>query len=103
MKRNVFQRLDDGNKLWHDLVDAGYDDWITVEQYANLKKCFQQRHLLQHQDGIIDQDYLNRSGDARYAIGQRLIISTDDVLSYADIVETLGERILALVQEDSSR
>ncbi|WP_300569739.1 hypothetical protein [uncultured Acetatifactor sp.] len=97
LKRNVFQRLDDGNKLWHDLVGVGYDDWITVKQYANLKKCFQQRHLLQHQDGIIDQDYLIKSGDTRYAIGQRLIISIDDVLNYADIVETLGEYILALI------
>lgn len=99
LKRNVFQRLDDGNKLWHDLVGNGYDDWITDVQYAKLRKCFQQRHLLQHQDGIVDQDYITKSGDVSYQVGQHLIIKAEDITEYAEIVETLGKRVLALLEE----
>ena len=99
MKRNVFQRLDDGNKLWHDLVGKGYDDWITDVQYAKLRKCFQQRHLLQHQDGIVDQDYISKSGDVSYQVGQHLIIKPEDITEYAGIVETLGKQVLALLEE----
>ena len=99
LKRNVFQRLDDGNKLWHDLVGKGYDDWITDVQYAKLRKCFQQRHLLQHQDGIVDQDYISKSGDVSYQVGQHLIIKPEDITEYAGIVEALGKQVLALLEE----
>ena len=98
LKRNVFQRLDDGNNLWHELVGAGYDNWITNQQYSKLKRCFQQRHLLQHQDGIVDSDYIAKSGDASYAIGQHLIIKASDIVEYADIVDTLGQKILSLLE-----
>lgn len=97
LKRNVFQRLDDGSSVWRELTGTGYDDWITPFQLAMLKKCFQQRHLLQHQDGIIDQDYITKSGDTSYQIGQHLIIKATDVLVYAEIVEILGHHVLALI------
>lgn len=99
LKRNVFQRLDDGNKLWHDLVGKGYDDWITNAQFDKLRICFQQRHLLQHQDGIVDQDYVIKSGDQSYQIGQHLMLKDEDIRKYAEIVETLGKAILALLDE----
>jgi hypothetical protein len=101
LKRNVFQRLDEGNKLWHETTGQGYDDWITDVQYRNLRKCFQQRHLLQHQDGIVDQDYITKSGDTSYQVGQHLIIKAGDVLEYADIVDDLGKHILALLEGKS--
>ena len=97
LKKNVFQRLADGSDLWKELVGKGYSDWITEEQYSKLKKCFQQRHLLQHQDGIIDQEYITKSGDTLYTMGQHLIVKTTDVDEYADIVEKLGNEILNLL------
>ena len=99
LKRNVFQRLNDGNKLWHELVGKGYDDWITDVQYAKLRKCFQQRHLLQHQDGVVDQDYITQSGDISYQVGQHLIIKPEDITEYAEIVETLGKHVLVFLEE----
>ncbi len=99
LKKNVFQRLDDGNSLWVELIGEGYHDWITPSQYASLLKCFQQRHLLQHQDGIVDRDYISRSGDTSYRVGQHLIIKKRDVSEYANIIETLGNRVLALIYE----
>ena len=92
-------RAEGQDKLWHDLVGKGYDDWITDAQYAKLRKCFQQRHLLQHQDGIVDQDYIAKSGDVSYQIGQHLIIKAVDITEYAEIVENLGKQVLALLEE----
>lgn len=101
LKRNVFQRLDDGNKLWIELSGKGYEDWISPEQYRKLRRCFQQRHLLQHQDGIVDQDYIKKSGDVSYQVGQHLIIKARDVTEYADIVEQLGRQILELLEGEN--
>lgn len=97
LKRNVFQRINDGNALWVGLVGKGYQDWITPIQYAKLQRCFQQRHLLQHQDGVVDEEYIKKSGDSSYRVGQRLIIKERDVSEYADIIETLGNHVLAFI------
>lgn len=96
LKKNVFQRLDDGDKLWIDVIGKGYLSWITVDEYTLLKKCFQQRHCLQHQDGIVDNDYIIKSGDTSYKMGQHLIIKERNVLEYADIIEKLGNEILKI-------
>lgn len=96
LRKNVFQRLDEGNGLWVGLIGEGYHDWVTPQQYSKLKKCFQQRHLLQHQDGIVNQDYITKSGDTSYCIGQRVIIKEQDISEYADIIETIGNHVLAL-------
>ncbi len=97
LKKNVFQRIDDGNALWVGLVGKGYQDWITPIQLAKLRRCFQQRHLLQHKDGVVDEEYIKKSGDSSYHVGQRLIIKERDVSEYADIIETLGNHVLALI------
>lgn len=98
LPRNVFQRLQDGSALWKNATGKGYEDWVSSYEYDKLKICFQQRHLLQHQDGIVDQDYINKSGDNSYRIGQHLRIKDTDILLYADIVEKIGAEILAISQ-----
>jgi hypothetical protein len=59
-----------------------------------LQVYFQQRHLLAHQQGIVDQDYIERSGDTTYQVGQRLIIRDAAVSEFADLVEMLGKSVI---------
>ncbi len=95
-KGNVFQRIDDGDRLWKSVCGYGYSDWLTANEYSMLKKYFQQRHVLQHNDGIVDQDYIDKSKDNSYQLGQRLIIRETDVNEFADIVDKIGKQILTL-------
>lgn len=99
LKKNVFQRLDDGNALWKEIVGKGYEDWTSASDYLLLKKCFQQRHILQHKEGIVDQEYIDKSGDTAYKVGQHLIVKKSDVLEYATIVTAIGNAILALMSD----
>lgn len=73
-----------------------YEDWISSNEYSKLKKCFQQRHCLQHKEGIVDQEYIDKSGDTSYAVGQHLIIKEKDILDYSNIVTTIGSKIIEL-------
>jgi hypothetical protein len=59
-----------------------------------LLRCFQQRHILQHKDGIIDSEYISKSGDNRYIVGQRVVIKESDVTTYAVIIKKLGDIII---------
>jgi hypothetical protein len=86
-RRNVFQNLKESSDLWRSAIGSGYEEMLTESDLDALERHFQQRHLLAHKDGIVDQQYVDRSGDTSYVVGQRLVIR-------ADAIEDLG----ALVQ-----
>jgi len=46
--------------------------------------------VLGHKQGIVDQPYIDRSGDTNYAVGQRLVIREQDVLELVDVVNRPG-------------
>lgn len=58
---------------------------------------YQQRHLLAHCEGIVDQDYIIKSGDTTYAVGQRLVIRDGAVSRLAELVTKLVEELRKLV------
>lgn len=92
-RRNSFQKLDAGSDLWLAEIGHAYVDLIGPAKLAQLKIYFQQRHLLAHQQGIVDQDYIDRSGDKTYAAGQRLLIRDSAVREFADLVEELSHEL----------
>jgi hypothetical protein len=92
-RRNAFQNLDAGSDLWRAEIGHGYVDLIGQAKLDQLSVYFQQRHLLAHQQGIVDQDYINRSGDKTYAAGQRLIIRDLAVREFADLIEELSHEL----------
>lgn len=93
LRRNLFQRLDESNLLWKEATSIGYTDTLSVGEYQTLNMYFQQRHLLEHQDGIVDQTYIDRSKDNRFAIGQRLVVSDSSVSEIISILEKLSKCI----------
>lgn len=89
-RRNVFQTVDEASKLWHKGCGKGYEDLLSSNELADLRRYFQQRHLLAHKDGIVDQDYADKSGDNAYRSGQRIVIREEDVLRLADLLDGLA-------------
>lgn len=94
-RRNAFQKLNAGSDLWAAEVGLSFVDLVGPAKLDQLKVYFQQRHLLAHQQGIVDQDYIDRSGDKSYAIGQRLVVRDSTVREFADLIEELS---LALIK-----
>lgn len=97
LKKNVFQRLADSSELWRSETGRGYDDLLTPAELAELNGLFQKRHLVAHRNGIVDQEYIDKSGDSTYAIGQRLVIKEATVLRLANLLAKLGGELRALV------
>jgi hypothetical protein len=96
-RRNAFQNLDAGSDLWRAEIGHGYADLIGQTKLDQLRVYFQQRHLLAHQQGIVDQDYIDRSGDKTYAAGQRLLIRDTAVREFADLIEELSRELTKMV------
>jgi len=98
VKRGSFQRLDEASALWRDAVARGYEDILQPQEMRELLLLVQRRHLLTHCDGIVDDNYLKKSGDAAYVLGQRITIRETDVLRLADSVEKIGKGLKAVVR-----
>jgi hypothetical protein len=87
---NAFQRIDDGSDLWRNTVGVGYDEWLLPREIDALKILYQKRHLFAHQEGIVDDRYVQRSGDTTYKPGQRIVVSRGDIEALLELLEKLG-------------
>ena len=63
---------------------------ISSAELATLTRCFQQRHLLAHTQGLVDADYIARTGDTAYRIGQRIVIREAAVRECLALTEKLA-------------
>ncbi|MBB3273829.1 uncharacterized Zn finger protein (UPF0148 family) [Pseudomonas sp. OG7] len=89
VRRNAFQNLVEGSQLWADAIGTRYEQLLPIERLERLTILFQQRHLLAHTQGIVDEDYVKKSGDSRYRAGQRIVVSSDDVSEIVSLLEQL--------------
>ena len=55
-----------------------------------MNMLFQRRHLIEHNNGMVDQKYIDKSGDSSYVIGQRLVVKESDALTLLAIIKKLG-------------
>jgi hypothetical protein len=96
-RKNVFQSVAEGSALWREATGKGYDDLLSAAEMADLLRFFQQRHLLAHCEGMVDQDYINRSGDRTYSVGQRLVIREEAVERATTLASQLTNNLKKLV------
>ncbi len=88
-RRNAFQNLQEGSDLWSAAGGRSYSAIIKPSETTELERLFQQRHLLAHREGIVDADYIRRSGDSSYQIGQRIVVTKESTLRLADLLQQL--------------
>lgn len=96
-RKNAFQSLAEGSTLWRKAAGKGYDDLLNAADISDLSRYFQQRHLLAHCEGMVGQDYINRSGDQTYSVGQRLVVREDGVSRAIDLASQLIGELKKLV------
>jgi hypothetical protein len=93
VKRGSFQRLAEASQLWREAVNIGYEDMLNPAEFSALLTLFQKRHLLIHADGIVDADYLLKSGDKHYLIGQRIVVRAAHIMELLNLLQKLGAKL----------
>jgi RNA polymerase subunit RPABC4/transcription elongation factor Spt4 len=97
-RRNAFQNLAEGNALWRAAFGKQYGDHLDSGELAVLTRMFQQRHLLAHRQGLVDENYITRSGDTSYRIGQRVVVREAAVHECLFLIEKLAASLAADVR-----
>jgi hypothetical protein len=89
--RNAFQRLNDGSDLWREAVGVSYSDLLEADELKRLHVCFQRRHLFAHTGGFVDEDYVSKSGDPTYRIGQRIVVTAANITDAVSVIGKLAD------------
>lgn len=88
-RRNAFQNLEEGSRLWSHLYGNSYETHLARAELDRLARYVQQRHLLAHRDGLVDAEYVAKSGDSSFREGQRLVIKDTHVRDCLGLLEKL--------------
>ena len=75
---NVFQRLDDTAALFSDHASIDLINVAGAERWTRLKVTFAIRHLLTHQQGIVDERFLATGPDNDLSVGQRIVVNRSE-------------------------
>jgi hypothetical protein len=63
-----------------------------------INKMIQRRHILVHNGGIVDQEYLERSGDTQARLGERIRIDSKEAKRFVNCVREMGANLLDNVE-----
>jgi len=89
-RQNAFQNIAEGSQLWGSLYGHEYNNYLSEGELEDLNLFFQKRHILVHNDGIVDEKYIQKSSDKTFKLGQRIIVNIVDVEACLKLVENLG-------------
>ena len=67
------------------------DQVLTTDEWGIANISFQIRHLIAHKMGIIDENYVTKTGDSSWIVGRKIIISHNDVLNLIPIIQKMAE------------
>lgn len=72
---------------------SALDTSLSIVDWTSPNILYQKRHLLAHNEGIVDSQYIKKSGDLSYKEGQRIVVSGKDIDNLVSSIEKLANGI----------
>jgi hypothetical protein len=66
---------------------------FTADEWQLLVQGFQKRHLIAHRMGVIDQSYINATGDLGAVVGRKVDIDSSEVAIVLQLIRRLGQQV----------
>jgi hypothetical protein len=90
-----FQNLTGAQKNVQALFGVNLAAGLPPDEWDALCRSFQKRHLLAHSMGIVDEDYLKKTGDSQARVGRKVSILPDEVKVMLGLTRKLGAHLAA--------
>ena len=98
-ERMNFQNLEGARKGFLDLFGIDLSTEVKPEEWRAAAVAFQKRHLIAHKLGVVDQDYVTKTGDTCAVVGRKIGIDAGEVNGLAGIINILAPRMSAKLQK----
>ena len=76
---------------------------LSEEEWKSVVALFQKRHLISHNDGIIDDTYVQLTGDKSAIPGRKVAVSTDEVRLALLYMSVLANSLMIGLSRGNSR
>ena len=98
-----FQNLEGARKGFLNLFGIDFSTVVQPEEWRAAAMAFQKRHLIAHKLGVVDQDYITKTGDTNAVVGRKIAIDAGEVNRLIGIITKLALYMAAGLQsnEDS--
>ena len=93
-----FQNLDHAKRNLAQLFNIDLDRGVAADKWKAAVRSFQKRHLVAHKMGVVDTDYVRKSGDLRTVAGQKIKISANEVRDLIGIIGKLARFLAVEIQ-----
>jgi hypothetical protein len=90
-----FQNLAGARQKVQDLFNIDLAANITSDEWNFACRCFQKRHVLAHNMGVVDDAYLRATADPRAIAGRKIAIDTEEVVNLVSLLRKIGAALLA--------
>jgi len=94
-----FQNLEGAKSNVLDAFGIDLSAEVEPDEWRAAGAGFQKRHLVAHKTGVVDQDYITKTGDTRAVVGRKIGIGVDEVRQLAKIISKLALRLSDDLQE----
>lgn len=75
---------------------------VARSEIPFIKKIVQRRHILIHNGGLVDQEYLDKSGDDQVRLDEQIRIRSDDTRRFLKDVSEMGMNLADNIEEGFS-
>ena len=94
-ERMNFQNLETARKGFLESFGIDLSEGIEQREWRAAVVAFQKRHLVAHRLGVVDQDYIDKSGDLHAVVGRKVVVDVDEVRRLAQTLSKLAARVVA--------
>lgn len=97
-----FQNLTGAATRLKTLFSLDFQAACDPADWERARVGFLRRHVLAHRAGVVDQRYIDESGDQDAVVGRRLVVDASSVETLATSVSALGGVLVALLAPGGS-
>lgn len=74
---------------------------LAESDWAHVCRGFQKRHLLAHKMGVVDDEYIQKTGDRTAVVGRKCQVDVNEVRALVTSLRILGEKLFEALKNKS--
>jgi hypothetical protein len=94
-----FQNLPRAAKRVQALFGVAFEEAVSGADWKAGHLAFMKRHLLAHRSGVVDQQYVDETGESPMLLGRRLAIEAEDVKDLTRVVYRMARVLLEVLPD----
>ena len=100
-EKMTFQNLEGARTGFLDLFGVDFSTAVESAEWRAAVMAFQKRHVIAHKLGVIDQDYVTKSGHTRAVVGRKIVVDDGEVKELVRIIKKLAPGMVARFQKSN--